>query len=243
MFTPRPMNSFASLLHSFTASLHSSNCGHFATGGCARGCYTTPEPCNSLLRHPNRQRKTIICHNNGAICMFTPFISIFLSCCLINSPLIWLRLCMIVSKSRKAANFAGNYSNVMNTATKYRWDNKEVLIHYVFDSCMFWTAHTYMQWMNVHRCSMTCGNTEQWIIALHHWPFVKGIHRWPVDSHHKRQVMREALLYKVSQASVTFGWDYYMYSFCRRFWPCASVASLFQWCTFNRRTIYTLRSI
>ena len=29
------------------------------------------------------------------------------------------------------------------------------------------------------------------IKAPHHWPFVKGIHRWPVDSLNKRPVMRK----------------------------------------------------
>ena len=31
------------------------------------------------------------------------------------------------------------------------------------------------------------GNTK----ALHHWPFVKGINHWPVDSSHKGPVMRK----------------------------------------------------
>ena len=29
--------------------------------------------------------------------------------------------------------------------------------------------------------------------APHHWPFVRGIHRWPVDSHHQRPVIRFGL--------------------------------------------------
>ena len=28
----------------------------------------------------------------------------------------------------------------------------------------------------------------------HYWPFVKGIHRWPMDSHHKGSLMRKTFL-------------------------------------------------
>ena len=35
-------------------------------------------------------------------------------------------------------------------------------------------------------------NNKENVIALHHWPFVRGIHRWPVDSPHKGPVMLKA---------------------------------------------------
>ena len=30
----------------------------------------------------------------------------------------------------------------------------------------------------------------KWKFSSHYWPFVEGIHRWPVDSLHKIPVMR-----------------------------------------------------
>ena len=34
-------------------------------------------------------------------------------------------------------------------------------------------------------------NTKENIEALHHWRFVRGIHRWTIDTRHKGPVMRE----------------------------------------------------
>ena len=45
-------------------------------------------------------------------------------------------------------------------------------------------GHLMLQQLQAHYDVMT------WKRFLHYWPFVRGIHRWPVDSHHKGPVMR-----------------------------------------------------
>ena len=61
--------------------------------------------------------------------------------------------------------------------------------HYIDVKWVPWHPHSPVSRLFVQQLKI------KWKIkALHHWPFVMGIHRWPVDSPHKGPVMRAAFL-------------------------------------------------
>ena len=59
-----------------------------------------------------------------------------------------------------------------------------------------------------------CGPTSKKHQTLHYWPFVRGIHRWPVNFPHKGPVSREKLPFDdVIMANLIFNWGLFTHMF------------------------------